>query len=151
MVKNMPTNAGVLCSILGLGGSPGEGNGNPLHYSCLGNPVDKEAWQVTVYGVSKSWPQSERPTHIQEGHHIPCLCKQRDGLDFLWGFLLTKKPCSLFSTDSKKEEETSYSVHHQKVCLNKFHFYIRRSWKTWHPHLFLLGSLFLCYKKYWIA
>ena len=79
------------------------------------------------------------------------LSVQRNGLDFLWGFLLTNKPCSLFSTDSKKEEESSYSVHHQKVCLNKFHFYIQRSWKTWHPHLFLLGSLFLCYKKYWIA
>jgi len=34
-------------SILGLGGSPGEGNGNPLQYSCLENPVDGEAWQAT--------------------------------------------------------------------------------------------------------
>ena len=41
-------------SIPGLGRSPGEGNGNPLQYSCLENPVDRRAWQVTVRGVAKS-------------------------------------------------------------------------------------------------
>ena len=35
--------------------SPGEGNGNPLQYSCLENPMDREAWQATVHGVAKSW------------------------------------------------------------------------------------------------
>ena len=39
----------------GLGRSPGEGNGNPLQYSCLENPMDRGAWRVTVYGVVKSW------------------------------------------------------------------------------------------------
>ena len=34
--------------------SPGEGNGNPLQYSCLENPMDREAWQATVYGVQES-------------------------------------------------------------------------------------------------
>ena len=38
-----------------LGRSPGEGNGNPLQYSCLGNPMDRGAWQATVHGVTKSW------------------------------------------------------------------------------------------------
>ena len=33
--------------------SPGEGNGNPLQYSCLGNPMDRGAWQATVHGVAK--------------------------------------------------------------------------------------------------
>ena len=37
--------------------SLGEGNGNPLQYSCLGNPMDREAWQATVHGVEKSWIQ----------------------------------------------------------------------------------------------
>ena len=37
-------------SILGLGRSPGNGSGNPLQYSCLKNPVDKEAWWATVHG-----------------------------------------------------------------------------------------------------
>ena len=37
----------------GLRRSCGEGNGNPLQYSCLGNPIDREAWQATVHGVAK--------------------------------------------------------------------------------------------------
>ena len=44
-------------SIPGLGRSPGEGNGNPLQYYCLENPMDRGAWQAAVYGVAKSWTQ----------------------------------------------------------------------------------------------
>ena len=40
--------------IPGSGRSPREGNGNPLQYSCLGNPMDRGAWQTTVHGVAKS-------------------------------------------------------------------------------------------------
>ena len=40
-------------SIPGLGRSPEEGNGNPLQYSCLENPMDRGAWQATVHGISK--------------------------------------------------------------------------------------------------
>ena len=47
-------NAGDLGSIPGSGSPPGEGNGNPLQYSCLENPMDGEAWQATVHGVAKS-------------------------------------------------------------------------------------------------
>ena len=47
-------NAGDLGSIPGLGRSPGEGNGNPLQYSCLENPMDGGAWSATVHGVAKS-------------------------------------------------------------------------------------------------
>ena len=54
VVKNPPANAGGAGSIPGSGRSPGEGNGNPLQYSCLGNPMDKEAWQAIVHGVPKS-------------------------------------------------------------------------------------------------
>ena len=53
-VKNPPANAGDMGSIPGLGRSSGEGNGNPLLYSCLGNPMDRGAWQATVHGVAKS-------------------------------------------------------------------------------------------------
>jgi len=42
-------------SITGSGRSPGEGNGNPLQYSCLGNPMDRGAWWATVHGASKEW------------------------------------------------------------------------------------------------
>ena len=47
--------AGDPDSIPGLGRSAGEGNGNPLQYSCLDNSTDIEAWQATVRGVAKSW------------------------------------------------------------------------------------------------
>jgi len=50
-------NAGDQGLIPGLGRSPGEGNGNPLQYSYLENPMDRGAWWATVHGVSKSWTQ----------------------------------------------------------------------------------------------
>ena len=53
VVKNPPANAGDAVLIPGLETSPGEGNGNPLQYSCLGSPMDRGAWQATVYGVAK--------------------------------------------------------------------------------------------------
>ena len=48
------SNAEDLGSIPGLGGSPEEGNGNPLQYSCLENPMDRGAWQATVHRAAKS-------------------------------------------------------------------------------------------------
>ena len=59
MIKTLPSmqettcNAGDVSSIPGWGICPGEGNGNPLQYSCLGNPMDRGVWQVTVHGVAK--------------------------------------------------------------------------------------------------
>ena len=52
-VKASARNAGDLSSIPGLGRSSGEGNGNPLQYSCLENPMDGGAWWVTVHGVTE--------------------------------------------------------------------------------------------------
>ena len=48
--KESACNAGDPGLIPGSGRSPGEGNGNPLQYSCLGNPMDREAWWATVHG-----------------------------------------------------------------------------------------------------
>ena len=53
VVKNLPANAGDGGSIPGSGRSPGEGNGNPFQYSCLGNSMDGEAWPAIVHGVAK--------------------------------------------------------------------------------------------------
>ena len=53
VVKNPPTNAGDMGLIPGLGRSPGEVNGNPFQYSCLGNPIDREAWWATVMGSQR--------------------------------------------------------------------------------------------------
>ena len=52
--KASACNAGDLGSIPGSGRSPGEGNGTPLQYSCLENPMDREAWETTVHGIAKS-------------------------------------------------------------------------------------------------
>ena len=57
VVKNLPANAGDARdtgSISGSRRSPGGGNGNPLQYSCPGNPMEREAWLATVHGVAKS-------------------------------------------------------------------------------------------------
>ena len=52
--KESACNAGDLGSIPGSGRSPGEGNGNPLQYSCLENPMDGGVWWAAVYGVTQS-------------------------------------------------------------------------------------------------
>ena len=58
VVKNLPVNIGDVSDvglISGLGRSPGEGNSNPLQYSCLENPMDGGDWQATVQGIAKRW------------------------------------------------------------------------------------------------
>ena len=57
-VKNLPANARDvrnMGSIPGSGRSPGGEHGNPLQYSCLENPMNREAWWATDHGISKSW------------------------------------------------------------------------------------------------
>ena len=53
VVKNPPAKAEDAGSIPGLRRCPGKGNGNPLQYPCLGNPMDRRAWWATVHGVTK--------------------------------------------------------------------------------------------------
>ena len=60
VVKNLPANAGDIRdagSIPGWRGSPGGGNGNPLQYSCLENPMDRGAWPALAHRVAKSQTQ----------------------------------------------------------------------------------------------
>ena len=68
VVKNQSANAGELIeegSIPGLGRSPGGGNGNPLEYSCLENPIERGFWQATVHGVRKSQSDMTEATNTQ--------------------------------------------------------------------------------------
>ena len=68
VVKNLPAYAGDIRdsgSVLGLGRAPGGGNGNPLQYSCLENPMDRGAWRATVHGVAKSWIQLKQLSTAQ--------------------------------------------------------------------------------------
>ena len=72
MVKNLPANAEDLSSIHGSGRSLGEGNDNPLQYSCLENPMDRGAWRATVHGVAKELDTTEQLTLLNS-----LLCHRR--------------------------------------------------------------------------
>ena len=66
VVKNLPANAGDVGLIPGLGRFPGGGHGNPLHYACLENPMDRGAWQATVHGDCRSQTRVKQlNTHTQ--------------------------------------------------------------------------------------
>ena len=68
MVKNLPANAEDVRnagSVLGLGRSPGKGNGNPLQYSCLEDPMDRGAWRATVQRVAQELDMTE---HLSTQH-----------------------------------------------------------------------------------
>ena len=65
--KDLTCNAIDLGSVPGSGGSPGEENGNPLQYSCLGNLTDRGAWWATVPGVTKS------RTQLSDQHFCSCM------------------------------------------------------------------------------
>ena len=70
VVKNPPVIARDVGLISGPGRTPGEGNGNPLQYSCLGNPIDRRSWWATVYGVAKSWTWLSMHTHSQAHMYV---------------------------------------------------------------------------------
>ena len=76
--KESACNVGDPGSMPGLGRSPREGNGNPLQYSCLENPMDGGAWQATVHGVanSRTWLSDLAYTQLKQtptGHSLSCL------------------------------------------------------------------------------
>ena len=62
-VRNLPTTQETQVQSLGQEEFPGDGNGNPLQYSCLGNPMDRGAWRAAVHGVTKSQTQLSIYTH----------------------------------------------------------------------------------------
>ena len=64
VVKNLPANAGDSGSVPGLGRSPGEGNGNPLQYSCLEDPMDRGAWWASVHRATQDVAEAaQHSTH----------------------------------------------------------------------------------------
>ena len=71
--KESACNTGDLGSIPGLGRAPGEGNGNPLQCSCLENPMDRGAWQATVYGVTSARHDlATKPPPLKWMHETGC-------------------------------------------------------------------------------
>ena len=70
VVKNLPANAGDVQdagSIPGSGRCPEEGNGNPLQYSSLENPMDRRAWRATVHWITKELDTTEATEHARVG------------------------------------------------------------------------------------
>ena len=66
-VKNLPAKQEIWVR------TPGEGNGNPLWYPCLGNPMDREAWWAIVHGGFKEWDTTERLSKNYYTHKLDCL------------------------------------------------------------------------------
>ena len=106
-VKASACDVGDLCSIPGSGRSLGEGNGNPLQYSCLENPMDGGAWWATVHGVAKS------QTRLSEFTFTFTFLGQEDPLEkgmathsstLAWSILWTEEPGRLQSIELKRAE-----------------------------------------------
>ena len=75
--KEYACNARDLSSTPGLGTSPGEGNGNPLWYFCLANPLDRGAWRATVHGVAKSRTRRCMSHHMKVLFYFPWVYTQK--------------------------------------------------------------------------
>ena len=91
MVKSLPVNAGDgggAGSIPGLGRSPGVGNGSPLQYSCLENPMDRRAWQTTVPRVTKIQTLL-KPLSLHSGTVFRCILPLIFILPLMPSFLLS--------------------------------------------------------------
>ena len=87
MANKPPAKAGYVGAILGLERSLGEGNDNPLQYSCLENPMDRGAWRVTIHGVTKSLTRLSDQTHT----HLPYITvKIQAGQQKLHTFVLSE-------------------------------------------------------------
>ena len=108
VVKNPPANAGDMGLIPGLGRSPREGNGNPLQYSCLENPIDKGAWWATVHGVAKELDIDVRAIRIE--------LADRKGVEFARAHCLLSRGDLVYL---EKEMATHSSILAWKIPLTK--------------------------------
>ena len=96
LIKNLPANAEDVGLIPGSGRFPGEGNGNPFQYSCLGNPMDRGAWQTTVHGVARVRHDLVTKPPVETWLKKPTLWKAivfRDG-----GHILSRYPQTIYYT-----------------------------------------------------
>ena len=119
-VRNPPPSAGGVRdagSIPGLGRSPGGGNGNPLQYFCLENPVGRGAWRVTVRdGVPRVWTQPSTHAYAQITHHCSVACFQQvDKLMPLYQFLWVESILSLLQEHYFHYSEQLYSSYSKLI------------------------------------
>ena len=105
-------NAGDLGLIPGSGRSPGEGNGDPLQYSCLENPMDGVAWWAPVHGVAKSWTQLSDFTFLS----LSGIERQSHGLSGFQDAKCTSKYLSCSRNDCPSRPEQSEEILHLVFC-----------------------------------
>ena len=89
-VKNPPADSGdpgAGPSIPGAGRCPGEGNVNPLQYSCLGNPMDREAWRVTVHGLQAVWTRLSHYTTVRRATLTTSSSLQPSAAPGIWRYV----------------------------------------------------------------
>ena len=110
--KESACKAGDVGSVPGLARSPGEGKGNPLQYSCLGNPMDRGTWQVTVHGVPKSQVRSSHETTAR----VPCCTPSPHADPRISSSPSCSSPASL-SCAARGAPETSAVLPHTQVTL----------------------------------
>jgi len=126
--KECACNAGDLGSIPGLGRSLGEGKGYPLQYSCLHNSIDREAWQATVYGVTKS------RTRLSDSHF-------HWELQFIWNYFL---------------HDWIYTVSHFPYGYTDYRTFRvstqRSQTLTQHIHLYIISPVLRCIARiFWVT
>ena len=134
--KESTCNAGNVGSIPGLGRPPGEGNGNPLQYSCLENPLDRGAWWATVHGVARvgyDWAtDTQRLTH----RLLQCRCLAKSWwTEMLICFRLLGRPYLFSRRNWNKARLCFFSLEGHCVWKKKFYFstfepFVKITWTT---------------------
>ena len=126
--KESACQSGYMASIPGLGRSPGEGNGNPLLYSCLENPMDRGAWRPIVHGVAK---ESDMTLRLSNNRSGGCPYKQRKfrHIETWWMHMHTEeRPCTdTARCHCKQRREASETRSTNTWILG---FYIPELWDT---------------------
>ena len=121
-VKNLPANAGDLASIPGLRRFPGEGNGYPLQYSCLKNSMDREDWQTTVHGITRSWAWLGDFQFHWKARQVNAPSEEKDPCKHPWATSPVLQPNwrMWYKWRSKEVAKAALKCEGQEIKVNKF-------------------------------
>ena len=109
VVKSLPVSAGDMDSIPASGRAHGEGNGNPLKYSCLGNPMDRGTWRAAIQGAAKSWTQLSDWTELNVTFIDLNTCSE----NLIYTMLIIK----VSGIDQNMNNRSAYSSHVFLICV----------------------------------
>ena len=112
VVKNLPANTGDVSSVTGSGRYPGEGNGDPLRYACLGNPMDRGARQTAVHRAAKESDMTQQLSNNSSCNKT--LCKYR---------LKTIEIHHPTALEVKMPTEVSCCIHSLETLVTDYQFY----------------------------